>query len=77
MAGRNEEATVLIHCFHESLHGLFDSSWFDSLSKVFVAGFSIACPVRFHEIYVGSPRPNNRGQFGVDGDKDGQMIVGQ
>ena len=35
------------------------------------------CPVRFLEVDVGSPRPINRGQFGVDGDVDGQMIAGQ
>ena len=34
----------------------------------------MACPVRFHEADVVSPRPINRGQFGVDGDEDGQMI---
>ena len=74
-AGRNEKATSFIRCFPEGLLGLFDSFCFDSLSKVFVAGFSIACPVRFLEVDVGSPRPINRGRLGVDG--DGQMIAGQ
>ena len=31
----------------------------------------------FIEVDVGSPRPFNRGQIGVDGDEDGQMIAGQ
>ena len=75
-AGRNEEATGFIHCFLEGLLGLFDSCCFSSFSKVFVAG-SILCPVRFLEVDVGSPRPNNRGLFGVDGDEDGQVIAGQ
>ena len=75
-AGRNDEATDFIHCFPEGLLGLFDSSCFASFSKVFVADFSIACPVRFLEVDVGSPRPINRGQFGVDGDEDRQMIAG-
>ena len=45
---------------------------------VFVAGFSITCPVRFLEVEVeGSPRPINRGLFGVDGDEGRQMIAGQ
>ena len=35
------------------------------------------CSVRFLEVDVGSPRPINRGQFGVDGDEDGQIIAGQ
>ena len=76
-ADRNKEATGLIHCFPEGLLGLFDSSWFASFSKVFVAGFSISCPVSFLEVDVGSPRPINRGQLGVDGDEDGQIIAGQ
>ena len=76
-AGRNEEATDFIHCFPEGLLGLFDCSCFASFSQVFFAGFSIACPVRFHEVDVGSPRPINRVQFGVDGDEDEQMIAGQ
>ena len=29
------------------------------------------------EVYVGLPRPINRGWFEVDGDEDGQMIAGQ
>ena len=74
---RNEETTVLIHCFPEGLLGLFDSSCFASFSQVFVAGFSITCPVCYLEVDVGSPRPINHGQFGVDGDEDGQMIAGQ
>ena len=53
----------------------WQSSW--SLGKVFVAGFSMTCPVRFIEVDVGLTRPFNRGQFGVDGDEDGQMIAGQ
>ena len=75
--GLNEEATDFIHCFPEGLLGLFDSSCHASFSKVLLAGFNITCPVRFLEVDVGSPRPNNRGQFGVDGDEDGQMISGQ
>ena len=76
-AGRNEEATCLTHCFPEGFLGLFDSSCYASFSKVFVAGFCIACPDRFLEVDVGSTRLINRGQFGVDGDEDGQMIAGQ
>ena len=76
-AGRNKEATGLIYSFPEGLLSLFDSSCFASFSQVFVAGFSITCPVRFLEVDVGSPRPINRGQFGVDGDEEGQMIAGQ
>ena len=62
--------------FTVCLLGLFDSCCFASFSKVFVAGFSITCPVRFLEV-VGSPRSINRGQFSADGDDDGQMIAGQ
>ena len=69
--------TGFIHCFPEGLLGLFDSSCFASFSQVFVAGFSITCPVRFLEVDVGSPRPINRGRCGVDGDEDWQMIAGQ
>ena len=76
-AGRNEEATGFIHCFLEGLLGLFDTSCFVSFSKVFVEGFSIAFPVRFLEVDVGSPRPINRGQLGIDGDEDGKIIAGQ
>ena len=76
-AGQNEEATGLFHCFCEGLLGLFDSSCFASFSKVFVTGFSITCPVRFLKVDVGSPSSINRGQFGVDGDEDGQMTDGQ
>ena len=76
-AGRNEEATGFIHCFPEGLLGLCDSSCFASFSQVFVAGFSITCPVRFLQVDVGSPRPINREQFGVDGDDDGRIIAGQ
>ena len=76
-AGQNEEATGLINCFPVGLLGLFDCSCFASFSKVFVAGFTIACPVRFLEVDVGSPRPINHGVFGVAGDEDGQMIAGQ
>ena len=76
-AGRNEEATGFIHCFPEGLLGLLDSSCLASFSQVFVAGFSITCPVRFLEVDVGSQRPINRGHFGVDGDEDGQKIAGQ
>ena len=76
-AGRYEVASGLIHSFPEGLLGLFDSSCFASFSKVLLAGFSMTCPVRFLEVDVGSTRPNNRGQFGVDGDEDGQMIAGQ
>ena len=73
--GRNEEAIGFIQCFPEGLLGMFDSSCFVSFSKVFAAGFSIMCLVRFLEVDVGLPRPINRGQFGVD--EDGQMIAGQ
>ena len=75
--GRNEEATGFIHCFPEGLLGLNDSSCFAIFSQVFVAGFSITCPVRCLEVDVGSPRRINRGQFGFHGDEDGQMITGQ
>ena len=57
--------------------GLFDSSCFARFSQVFVAGFSITCPVHILEVDLCSTRPMNRGQFGVDGDEDGQMIAGQ
>ena len=76
-AGRNEDVTGFIHCFSEGLLGLFDSSCFARISKVFVAGFSIECPVRFLEVDVGSTRPINRGQFGVEGDEDRQMTDDQ
>ena len=76
-AGQNEESTGFIICFPVGLLGLFDSSCFASFSQVIVAGFSITCPVNFLEVDVGSPRPINRGQFGVDGDEAGQMILGQ
>ena len=52
-AGRNEEATGFNHCFTEGLLGLFDSSCFARFSKVFVADFSITCPVRFLVVDVG------------------------
>ena len=58
-AGRNEEDTGLIHCFPEGFLGLFDSSYFARLSKVFVTGFRITWPVRFLEVEVGSPRPTD------------------
>ena len=70
-----EEANDLIQCFPERLFGLFDSSSSASYSKVFAVGFSITCSVRFLEVDEGLPRPINRGQFGVDGDEDGHMIV--
>ena len=76
-AGLNEESTGFIHCIPEGLLDLFDSSCFVSLSKVFVAGFSMACPFRFHEVDVLSPWPINHEQFRVDGYEDGQMIAGQ
>ena len=76
-AGRNDKATDLTHCFHEGLLNLYDSSWFASFSNVFVAVFSIARPVRFLEVDVGSPWPINHGLFRVEIDKDGQMIIGQ
>ena len=76
-AGRIDKAPGLIHCFTKGLLDLFDSSCFASFSKVFVAGFGKTYPVRFLEVDVGSPRPINRGQFGVDGDVDRQMIPGQ
>ena len=37
----------------------------------------MTCPVRFLEVDVGKPRLINRGQIGVDGDEDGQMIAGR
>ena len=76
-AGLNEDAAGIIHCFPEGLLSLFDSSCFARFSQVLVAGFSITCPVSFLEVGVGSPRPINRGLFGVDGVEDGQMIAGQ
>ena len=76
-AGWNEKATGFIHCFSEGIIGLLYSSCFARLSKVFAAGFNITCQVRFLEVDVGSTRPINRGQFGVDGDEDGQMTAGQ
>ena len=51
-ADRNKEVTGLIDCFPEGLLGLFGISCFASFSKVFVAGFSITCPVRLHEVDV-------------------------
>ena len=74
-AGRNEEANGLIHCIPEGLLGMFDSSCFASFSMVFVAGFSIACTVRFLELDERSLTV--RGQFGADGDEDGQIIADQ
>ena len=73
----NEKATGFTHCFPEGLLGLFDSSCFASFRLVIVADFSMMCPVRIPEVDVCSPRPINRGQVGVDGDEDGQMIAGQ
>ena len=74
-AGRNEEATGLIHCFPEGLLCLFDSSCFAKFSKVFDAGFSITCPVRFLEVDVRLPRFINSVQFGVDGMKMGKLSL--
>ena len=54
---------------------MINSSCFASFSKVFVTGFSITYPVRLQEDAVGSPRPINREQLGVD--ENGQMISGQ
>ena len=76
-AGQDEEATGLIHCFPEGLLGLFESSCSAIFTNGFVADFSITCPVRFREVDVGPPWPINSGQYGVDGDEDGQMIAGQ
>ena len=73
----DEEASGLIHSFAEGLFGLNDSSCFASFSKLFVADFSIPRLVRFLEVDVGSRRPINRAQFGIDGDEDGQMIAVQ
>ena len=56
-------------CFTVHSHSQFIHSCF---SKVFAADFSITCQVRFLEVDVGSPRPINHGQLGVDGDQDGQ-----
>ena len=74
-SGMNLEAIGPIHCFPEGLLGMFDSPCFASFCKVFVAAISIACPVCFLEVDVGSPRPINRGQFGVDGGEDRQMML--
>ena len=74
-AYRNEEATDLIHCFAGGVLSLYDCSCFTSFCKVFVAGFNITWPIRFLEVYVGSPSPINRGKFEID--EDGQMIAGQ
>ena len=76
-SGWNEDATGLIHCFPESLLELFDCSCFASFSNEFIAGFFNNVPILFLEVDVGTPRPINRGQFGVDCDEDGQMIAGQ
>ena len=76
-AGRNEEPTGFIHGITYDRLGLFDSCCFACFSKVFVAGFSITCSVRFYDVFIGSPWPYNRGQFGVVGDQDGQVIAGQ
>ena len=67
---------AIFTAFLNSLLGLFDSSCFASFSQVLVAGFGITCPVRFLEVDGGSTRPNNRGQFGDDGDECGQIIAG-
>ena len=75
VASRNEDVTGYINCFPGALLGLFYSSCFAIFSKLFVAGFSMTCPVRLLEVDVGSSRPINRGQIGVDGDADGQMIT--
>ena len=76
MAGM-KRPLALFTAFLEGLLGLIDSSCFASFSKLLVAGFSIMCPVRFLEVDVGSPRPINRGQFGVYGDEYMQIIAGQ
>ena len=76
-AGLNEEAIGPMHSFSEGFLGLFDISCLTSFNKICVERFSIACPVRFLEVDVRSPRPINREKFGVDGDEDGQMIAGQ
>ena len=34
----------------------------------------MTCLDRFLEVFVGSTKPINRGQFGDDGDEDGQMM---
>ena len=69
-ADQNEEVTGFVHSFSDDRI----SSCFVSFSKVFVTGFSITCPVCFFD---GSLRPIYRGQLGIDGDEDGQMIDGQ
>ena len=76
-ADRNEEANGLIHYFPDCLLGLFGSCCLASFSKLFVAGFSICYPVRFHEVDLGSPMPTNRGQFEIDGDEERQMTEGK
>ena len=63
--------------FFISFLGLFDNSCFACFSQVFVAGFSITCPVCFLEVDVGSPRPINRGLLEIDGDEDGLVTAGQ
>ena len=47
------------------------------LQQGICAAFGIACQLRFLVADVGSPRPINFGQFGVDGNEDWQMIAGQ
>ena len=75
-ACRKEDVAGFIHSFPEGILDLFDASCFASFSKVFVAGFSITCPVIFLEVDVRSPWTFNRGQFGLNDDKDGQIIAG-
>ena len=68
-------ATWPSRCFPEGHIGMFEICSFAIFSKVFIAGFSITCPFRFHDIDVGSPLSINRGQFEVVGDKDGQVFA--
>ena len=68
-------ATGLIRCFPEGLIGMFDICIFAIFSKVFIAGFCMTCPFRFHDIEIGSPLSINRGQFEVVGDEDGKVFA--
>ena len=65
LVGRVGEPDAIVGRDEQAYHHIYDMP---------VHG-RITCPVRFLEVDVGSPRPYNRGQFGVDGDEDGQMIA--
>ena len=68
---------ALFTAFLKVFSACYKFLFFARFSKVLVAGFSISCSVRFLEVDEDSPRPINRRQIGVDGDKDGLMIAGQ